>query len=143
MYAIIECGGKQYRVQEGDKLKVEKLRAEVGSTITLDKVLLLGGEQTEIGTPVIKGAGVVCKVLQQDKEKKILVYHYKAKKNIRKRYGHRQPFTSLLIEKIVKTGQDQTLVASDDTVTETAAAAETKPKRTRTKKTATVENTGE
>lgn len=100
MYAIIECGGKQYKVQEGDTLKVEKLNAEVGTSISIDKVLLIGGEKTQIGNPVVNGAKVTCKVLNQDKEKKILVFHYKAKKNIRTRYGHRQPFTSLLVEKI-------------------------------------------
>lgn len=102
MYAIIECGGKQYRVQEGDVVKVEKLTAEVGSTVIIDKVLLVGGDKTVIGTPTIDGMKVTCKVLNQDKDKKIIVFHYKAKKNIRKRYGHRQPFTSLLIEKIEK-----------------------------------------
>jgi large subunit ribosomal protein L21 len=102
MYAIIECGGKQYRVQEGDLLRVEKIDAEIGSTITIDKVFLLGGDKTVVGTPVVEGAKVTCKVMNQDKDKKILVFHYKAKKNIRKRYGHRQPFTSLLIEKIEK-----------------------------------------
>ena len=100
MYAVIECGGKQYKVQEGDLLKVEKLDAEVGATVAIDKVLLIGGEKTQIGNPVVSGAKVVCKVLNQGKDKKILVFHYKAKKNIRKRYGHRQPFTGLLIEKI-------------------------------------------
>ncbi|HYH02602.1 MAG TPA: 50S ribosomal protein L21 [Bacillota bacterium] len=104
MYAIIECGGKQYRVQEGDLIRVEKLDAEVGSTINIDKVLLVGGEQTQIGTPFVAGASVACKVLNHDKNKKILVFHYKAKKNIRSRYGHRQPYTSLLVEGIVKKG---------------------------------------
>ena len=102
MYAIIECGGKQYRVQEGDQLKVEKIAAEVGSSITIDKVLLLGGDKTVVGTPLVEGAKVTCKVMNQDKDKKILVFHYKAKKNIRKKNGHRQPFTSILIEKIEK-----------------------------------------
>lgn len=100
MYAIIECGGKQYRVQEGDLIRVEKLEAEVGSTINIDKVLLVGGDQTLIGTPFVSGAQVACKVMNHDKNKKILVFHYKAKKNIRSRYGHRQPFTSLLVEGI-------------------------------------------
>jgi large subunit ribosomal protein L21 len=107
MYAIIECGGKQYRVQEGDLIRVEKLDAEVGSTVNIEKVLLLGGDRTEIGAPFVDGAGVVCKVLNHDKNKKILVFHYKAKKNVRKRYGHRQPFTSLLIESIVKNGESK------------------------------------
>jgi large subunit ribosomal protein L21 len=102
MYAIIECGGKQYKVQEGDVLKAEKVDTEVGSTFIIDKVLMLGGDKTVIGTPLVEGVKVTCKVMNQDKDKKILVFHYKAKKNIRKRYGHRQPFTSILIEKIEK-----------------------------------------
>ncbi len=100
MYAVIECGGKQYRVQEGDSFRVEKLAAEVGSTVTIDKVLMVGGENIQIGNPVVANAKVICKVLCQDKAKKILVFRYKSKKNIRKRYGHRQPFTQILVEKI-------------------------------------------
>ncbi len=121
MYAIIECGGKQYRVAEGDVIRVEKLTAEVGTTLDIDKVLLVGGDNTVIGTPLVAGAKVSCRVLNHDKAKKILVFRYKPKKNIRKKYGHRQPFTMLLIEKIVMGGSAQS---------ETAAAAE-KPKRTR------------
>lgn len=100
MYAIIECGGKQYRVSEGDVLRVEKLEAAVGSTIEIDKVLMLGGDKIYVGSPLVEDASVSCKVLNHDKDKKVLVFHYKAKKNIRKRYGHRQPFTSLLVESI-------------------------------------------
>lgn len=103
MYAIIECGGKQYRVQEGDLIRVEKLAAEVGSDYTTDKVLLIGGEgQTMVGTPYVPGYVVTGKILNHDKDKKILVFRYKPKKNIRVRYGHRQPFTSILIEQIKK-----------------------------------------
>jgi large subunit ribosomal protein L21 len=142
MYAIIECGGKQYRVAEGDLVRVEKLTAEVGSTVDIEKVLLIGGENTVIGAPFVAGAVVSCKVLNHDKEKKVLVFHYKAKKNIRKRYGHRQPFTSLLIEKIVTDGQapTETKKVTKAAATETAAAAE-KPKRTR--KSATAETPAE
>ncbi|MGD9154099.1 MAG: 50S ribosomal protein L21 [Bacillota bacterium] len=105
MYAVIECGGKQYRVQEGDSIRVEKLEAEVGSELVIDRVLLLGGERTQVGTPFVAGATVACKVLNQDKNKKIMVFHYKAKKNIRTRYGHRQPFTSLLVKSISQKGE--------------------------------------
>ena len=104
MYAIIECGGKQYRVQVGDEIRVEKLAVEVGETVDIDKVLLISGDDVVVGKPYVDGAKVSCKVLNQDKSKKVLVFHYKAKKNIRKRYGHRQPFTSILIEKIIKDG---------------------------------------
>lgn len=124
MYAIIECGGKQYRVQEGDMIKVEKMAAEVGSTVAIDKVLLLGGDKTVIGTPMVEGAKVTCRVLNQDKEPKVLVFHYKAKKNIRKRYGHRQPFTSLLVEKIEKVKKTAKKAAETAEVGETAAPAE-------------------
>ncbi len=124
MYAIIESGGKQYRVSEGDVVRVEKINAAVGSTVVIDKVLMLGGEKIYVGTPVVDGAVVSCKVLQQDKEKKILVFHYKAKKNIRKRYGHRQPFTSLLVESISREGKapKQTKPAETET-----AVSEVKP----------------
>jgi large subunit ribosomal protein L21 len=105
MYAIIECGGKQYRVSEGDLIRVEKLEAEVGSTLEIDRVLLIGGEKTVIGTPFVAQATVTCKVLNHDKAKKIMVFHYKAKKNIRTRYGHRQPYTSLLVEGISQSGR--------------------------------------
>jgi large subunit ribosomal protein L21 len=142
MYAVIECGGKQYRVQEGDLIKVEKLTAEVDSSFEIDKVLLIGGETTLIGTPYVEGATVYCKVMHHDKDKKILVFHYKAKKNIRKRYGHRQPFTSLLVEKIVKDGissSTETKAAKKNVKAskeETAAATEAEePKKTRTRKT--------
>jgi ribosomal protein L21 len=90
------------------------------------KVLLLGGDRTEIGAPFVSGASVVCKVLNHDKNKKILVFHYKAKKNIRKRYGHRQPFTSLLIESIVKNGEPETdkTVKTAESEVKTAVEAE-------------------
>lgn len=98
MYAIVETGGKQYKVAPGDVIKVEKLPQEVGQEVTLDQVLLVSGEEgIRVGAPVVEGAVVKAKVLQQDKDRKILVFRYKAKKNIRKRYGHRQPFTKLQI----------------------------------------------
>jgi large subunit ribosomal protein L21 len=143
MYAVIECGGKQYRVQEGDRVRVEKLPNVVGESVTLDKVLLIGGEQTVIGNPLVEGARVTATVLNQDKEKKVLVFRYKAKKNVRVRYGHRQPFTNLLIEKILKDGaKDEpakapaakaAAKAEQAAAVETAEAAPAKPKATRTR----------
>lgn len=98
MYAIVETGGKQYKVAPGDVIKVEKLPLEVGQEVTLDQVLLVSGEEgVRVGSPVVEGAAVKAKVLQQDKDRKILVFRYRAKKNIRKRFGHRQPFTKLQI----------------------------------------------
>lgn len=101
MYAIIKTGGKQYRVQEGETIFVEKLEAEVDSAVVFDEVLVVGGEgDLKVGTPVVSGAKVTGKVVAQGKEKKILVFKYKAKSNYRRRQGHRQPFTKVVIEKI-------------------------------------------
>ncbi len=102
MYAVIETGGKQYRVQEGDVLFVEKIDAEEGQVIDFDKVLVLSKEGVlTVGKPFIEGAKVEGSVLEQGKSKKIVVFKYKAKKNYRKKQGHRQPFTKVKIEKIV------------------------------------------
>lgn len=101
MYAIIETGGKQYRVQQGDVLYIEKLPVEEGSTVTFDKVLLLSKDgEVVTGTPYIAGASVTAKVEKQGKAKKIIVYKYKAKKNYRRKQGHRQPYTKVTIEAI-------------------------------------------
>ena len=100
MYAIIETGGKQVRVEVGQKIFVEKLEAEVGSTFTFDKVLLVADAKVSIGTPYVKGASVTAKVEKQGKSKKIRVFKYKNKANERKTIGHRQPYTCLLIEAI-------------------------------------------
>lgn len=101
MYAVIEAGGKQYRVCEGDMLRIEKLNAPVGTTVELEKVLLVERDgETRIGRPLVAGAKVAVKVLEHDKAKKIVVLKYKAKKNYRRKYGHRQPYTRVLVEKI-------------------------------------------
>ena len=101
MYAIIETGGKQYDVRVGDTIKIEKLEAEPGASITFDKVLLVsGGDAPKVGAPYVNGATVKASVLTQDREKKVIVYKYKAKKGYHKKKGHRQPFTSLKIEAI-------------------------------------------
>ena len=99
MYAIIENGGKQYKVSEGDVLKVEKLPAEVGAEVTFNVVMISGDDGVKVGSDV-KNAKVTAKVEAQDKFKKIIVFKYKAKKNERKKQGHRQPFTAVKIEKI-------------------------------------------
>ncbi len=101
MYAIIETGGKQIKVEVGSKIYVEKIDAEVGSSVTFDKVLLVGGEgETKVGSPLLEGATVVGKVEKQGKARKILVFKYKSKANYRRRQGHRQPYTCLTIEAI-------------------------------------------
>ncbi|MCY6484286.1 50S ribosomal protein L21 [Clostridium aestuarii] len=101
MYAVVKTGGKQYRVQEGDILFVEKLEAEVDSTVELNEVLVVNKDgNLVVGTPVVEGAKVVAKVLKQGKAKKVIVFKYKAKKDSKKKKGHRQPYTRLQIEKI-------------------------------------------
>lgn len=101
MYAIIETGGKQYKVQEGDVVFVEKLAAENGSAFTFDKVLAVAdGENVNFGAPIVAGASVSAKVLGQGKESKVIVFKFKAKKGFRKKQGHRQPYTKVQIEKI-------------------------------------------
>ena len=100
MYAIIEIGGKQVRVEVGSKIYVEKLEAEVGSTITIDKVLLVGDKSVKVGTPYVEGAKVTAKVEKQGLNKKIRVFKYKSKANEHKTIGHRQPYTCLVIESI-------------------------------------------
>lgn len=101
MYAIIKTGGKQYRVQEGDNIFVEKLDADVDSNVVFDQVLAVVNDgDVKVGAPVVEGAKVTAKVLAQGKEKKILVFKYKAKSTYRRRQGHRQPFTKVSIEKI-------------------------------------------
>lgn len=102
MYAVLITGGKQYRVQEGDVLFVEKLEAEVDSTVEFDNVLAVSKEDGSlvVGTPNVEGAKVVAKVVEQGKAKKVIVFKYKAKKDYRRKQGHRQPFTKVVIEKI-------------------------------------------
>ena len=101
MYAVLTTGGKQYRVQEGDVLFVEKLDAEVESTVELTEVLAVAKDgEIKVGTPVVEGAKVIAKVLAQGKAKKVVVFKYKPKKDYRRKNGHRQPYTKLVIEKI-------------------------------------------
>ena len=101
MYAIVKTGGKQYKVAEGDVLFVEKLEANEGDVVTLDQVLAVAGENgLTVGAPVVEGATVTAKVVAQGKAKKVIVYKYKAKKDYRRKQGHRQPYTKIVVEKI-------------------------------------------
>ena len=101
MHAIIETGGKQYKVTEGDTLFIEKLEAEAGQAITFDKVLaILDGDKATFGTPVVAGAKVDASIVKNGKGKKVLIFKYKPKKGYRKRQGHRQPYTKVTIGKI-------------------------------------------
>ena len=101
MYAVVQTGGKQYRVSQGDIINVEKLNVEAGSTVVLDEVIAISGEgTTTIGKPFVEGAKVECKVVENGKGKKVIIYKYKAKKDYRKKQGHRQPYTQLEVVNI-------------------------------------------
>ena len=101
MYAIIETGGKQLKVEAGDAIFVEKLEVEAGEKVTFDKVLLVGDETVTIGAPYVEGATVEATVEKQGKERKVTIYKYNAKKIITtKNQGHRQPYTKLIVDAI-------------------------------------------
>lgn len=100
MYAVIQTGGKQYRVQPGDHLRVEKLPGDKGARLTFDNVLLVCDEKTRVGTPFVPGVKVLADVVVQDRAKKIIVFKLRRRKNYRRKQGHRQPFTELLITTI-------------------------------------------
>ena len=100
MTAIIETGGKQYKVAEGDVLFIEKLAVEAGDEVKFDKVLAILGDEPKFGAPVVEGASVDASVVKNGKGKKIVVFKYKPKKGYRLRQGHRQPYTKVEIKKI-------------------------------------------
>jgi large subunit ribosomal protein L21 len=104
MYAIIETGGKQFRVSEGDVIRTDLIETEVGASVTFENVVLAAnGSDVSIGTPLLSGATVSGTVLRQAKDKKILVFKYKPKKRVRKLTGHRQRFAEVRIDKIALT----------------------------------------
>ncbi|RSK28008.1 50S ribosomal protein L21 [Bacillus sp. HMF5848] len=100
MYAIIETGGKQLKVEEGQAIYIEKLEATAGDTVTFDKVLFVGGDNVKVGSPLVEGASVTAKVEKQGRSKKVIVFKYKPKKGYSKKQGHRQPYTKVVVEKI-------------------------------------------
>lgn len=114
MYAIIETGGKQYRVSEGDTITVEKLNIEDGDTVEFDKVLLLGeGADVKVGTPYIDGAKVAARVVESGKAKKVVIFKYKAKKDYRKKQGHRQPYTTIEITSLGGSASKESVPKAD------------------------------
>ena len=133
MYAVIEACGKQYKVTKGDVVFFEKLDVEEGKKVTFDKVVLVSEEgKIEVGTPYVKGMKVEGKVVAHGKGKKIIVFKYKAKKNYRRKQGHRQPYTKVEITAIkAPASKKETAEATTET------AAKTTAKKTTTKKTAT------
>ena len=105
MYAVIATGGKQYKVSEGDILRIEKIGGNVGDPVELDKVLMVAdGDEVTIGRPVVDDAKVNASIVEQGKAKKVLVFKYKRRKRFRKMQGHRQPFTAIRIEGIATSG---------------------------------------
>lgn len=101
MYAVVETGGKQYKVVAGQTLRVEKLEGDKGSQVILDKVLLVAGEgQPQVGAPYVSGATVAATILEQHRSRKVTHFHYKPKKAIRIKRGHRQPYTALRIDAV-------------------------------------------
>lgn len=139
MYAIVEIRGKQYKVQEGDIVFVDRMdEIEEGKEVTFDKVLFLAdGEKVTIGEDTVKGAKVKATVIGHGKSKKILVFKYKAKKNERKMRGHRQPYTKIQIEKIMTTASK----AKKEEVAEEKETKKVEEKKTTTKKATTTKKT--
>ncbi len=112
MYAVIETGGKQYRVQEGDVITIEKLNVEAGETVVFDKVLLMNdGKELKVGAPYLNEA-VTGSVVENGKGKKVIIFKYKAKKDYRKKQGHRQPYTMVKIESL--TGEVKAAPAKEE-----------------------------
>jgi len=100
MYAIIRTGGKQYRVAEGETIRVEKLPGDVGSQVEIDDVLMLGGDSPKVGAPTVAGAKVVATITAQDRAKKVIVFKMRRRKNYRRKQGHRQAYTELRINSV-------------------------------------------
>lgn len=137
MYAIIETGGKQYKVQNGDQIRVEKLDAEIGSTVVFDKVLAAGeGSDIKVGTPYLDGLTVEADVVESGKGDKVIIFKYKAKKDYRKKQGHRQPYTLVEITSVagvkaepkkVEAVEEPAEETVEEAVEEVAAETEEKP----------------
>jgi len=101
MYAVVNTGGKQYKVQKGETLRIEKIPGEIGSQVTFDKVLMVAdGENIRLGQPLLEKAAVLASIVEQDRTKKIIVFKYKRRKRYRRKQGHRQPYTAIRIDGI-------------------------------------------
>ncbi|HEY4579180.1 MAG TPA: 50S ribosomal protein L21 [Savagea sp.] len=100
MYAIIETGGKQIKVEQGQEVYIEKVFGEAEETVTFDKVLFVGGENVKVGAPFVEGASVTAKIVKQGRAKRIIVFKRKPKKNYKRKQSHRQPYTKVVIEGI-------------------------------------------
>ena len=100
MYAVVDIAGSQYKVQEGDSIRVARLEAEEGASLTFDRVLLVGGDEPKVGTPQVEGAAVEASVKGHGRSDKVVVFKMKRRKTYRRKNGHRQPYTELQIDKI-------------------------------------------
>jgi large subunit ribosomal protein L21 len=100
MFAVIRTGGKQYKVAKDDVLVVEKLDGDVGASLTIGEVLMLGGDKPKTGSPLVKGASVACEIIAQGKGEKVIAFKKKRRKNTHRKRGHRQPFTKLKVTEI-------------------------------------------
>lgn len=128
MYAIIEAGGKQYRVSEGDRIRIEKIKAENGEQVKFDKVLVLGdGAEAKIGAPYVEGVAVYADVIETGKGKKVIIFKYKSKKDYRKKQGHRQPYTLVEITGLSADGKAPAKKAAPVKEEQDAAAPAQKP----------------
>jgi len=128
MYAVVEVGGKQYRVSEGETIEVERLPLEVGQTLSIDRVLLLGGDgQLRVGTPTVEGARVEARVTEHGRGRKVIVFKFRPRSGYKRKHGHRQEYTRLAIESIL---------------TKKEALKRAKPKRVRKKKATPLEELG-
>jgi len=137
MFAVVKTGGKQYRVEKGDVLRVERLEGDAGASITLDTVLMMGeGDNVTVGTPVVEGAAVTADIIDQDKNKKITVFKKKRRHNYRRKIGHRQQVTVLrvtdILEKAAKKAAPKKAAAKADDAGDAKAA----PKKAAPKKAA-------
>jgi large subunit ribosomal protein L21 len=133
LYAVVRTGGKQYRVQEGRPVTIERLPGEAGQTVELNDVLLLAdGEDITVGTPTVEGARVVGTIAEQGRAKKILVFRYKNKTRARKKNGHRQQFTTLMVDNVLGPGQQPKPKA--DVAAPAAEEAEAAPKVRRSRR---------
>lgn len=124
MYAVIETGGKQYRVRKDDVFNVEKLDAKVGDKVVFDKVFAVSDGEIKVGTPYVKGYSVIAEVLEQGKDKKIIIFKYKAKKDYRNKNGHRQPYTKIKILDITEGAEVKSAVKKEAPVKQEAGSSD-------------------
>jgi large subunit ribosomal protein L21 len=130
MYAVLKSGGKQYKVEEGQVLRLEKLHGDVGSAIKFDQILMVGdGEDIQIGQPLVDGASVEGHIIDQGRAKKIIVFKYKRRKRYRRKLGHRQEFTAIQIDSILTKGKPASKKAEPEKEAKAPAAKKTAPKK--------------